>query len=427
MKWPDWLGRDLTLLFAQRGLRSFTQAYLIIILPIYLARLNLSATQIGLLFTAAAASGALITASIGLLADRYGRKLFLVLLSLLTAAGAVVFALSTNYLVLLVAAAASTIGRGGGAGSGGAWGPFYPAEQALLAAQASDQKRTTIFSAVSFIGVITGALGSLAALLPASLQQAGLSLPEADRLLFGLAAALGVVMAVVVLPVQDRTRRTAQPSAGKPFWSLSRRTTGLILRFGATNFTNGLAIGFLGPLLVYWFNQRFGVGGSELGPLFFVINLVTAFSYLTAPRLTRALGAVNTIVLTRGASVVLLALMAVMPAFLLAALFYLLRMVVATLSVPVRQSYLMGIVDPSERASAAGLSNLPAQVASSGTPALAGYLMQTIALDLPLELAAFFQAINTFLYYVFFRNIRPPEEMAAAHLQGPPEGPDAAG
>ena len=78
----------------------------------------------------------------------------------------------------------------------------------------------------------------------------------------------------------------------------------------------------------------------------------------------------------------------------------------------------MGIVDPRERANAAGLSSLPAQVASSATPALAGYTMQTISLDLPLELAAFLQAINTVLYYLFFHRIRPPEEMAPANWEG---------
>ena len=88
----------------------------------------------------------------------------------------------------------------------------------------------------------------------------------------------------------------------------------------------------------------------------------------------------------------------------------------------------MGIVDPRERASAAGLSSLPSQVASSTTPALAGYTMQTISLDLPLELAAFLQAINTALYYLFFRKIRPPEEMPPAKWEeAGPDNPDLSG
>jgi len=87
-----------------------------------------------------------------------------------------------------------------------------------------------------------------------------------------------------------------------------------------------------------------------------------------------------------------------------------LRMIAATLSVPVAQAYLMGTIDPSERASAAGISTVPWQVGSSVGPYLAGYLMQYAAFDLPLELSAVASALSAGLYYVFFRNIRPPEE-----------------
>lgn len=428
VKWPAWLGRDLTLLFVQRGLRSLTQAYLIIIVPIYLARLGFSAIEIGFLFTASAVSSALLTAAVGLLSDRYGRKLFLVLITLLTAIGALIFALSTSFLLLAVAAAATTLGRGGGAGSGGAWGPFYPAEQALLAEQASERDRTTIFSAVSFVGVLAGAFGSLFALLPAALQSwLGLSVLEGDRVLFAITVCLGIAMAIMVLPVHERLAPSPEPLGPKRLWTISPRTLDLVLRFAVTNFTNGLSIGFLGPLLVYWFHRRYGVGGAELGSLFFFVNLATAPSYLLAPRLTRMLGAVNTVVTTRATSVVLLALLALMPTYLLAAGFYLARMVAVTLSTPVRQSYLMGIVDPRERASAAGLSSLPAQVASSVTPAFAGYTMQTISLGLPLELAAFLQAINTTLYYLFFRKIHPPEEMQSRWEEAGPDTPDLSG
>lgn len=423
LRWPNWLRRDLVLLFVQRALRSLTQAYLIVIVPIYFARLGFSAVAIGVLFTASAISSALLTAAVGLLADRYGRKLFLILLSLLTALGGLVFALSSNFLILLLAAAVSTVGRGGGAGSGGAWGPFFPAEQALLAEQAGEQNHTAVFSVVSFVGVLAGAIGSLIALVPtALLNWLGLSLVAGDRLLFALTAGLGIVMAIVVLPVRE-SALTEPPSAGpKGRWvPLSPQTVNLVLRFAATNFTTGLAVGFLGPLLVYWFHARYGVDAAAIGTLFFVINLATAPSYLTAPRLARMLGAVNTVVITRALSVVLLALQVLMPTYLLAAALYLARMIVNTLSNPVRQSYVMGIVEPRERASAAGLSSLPSQVAGSASPALAGYLMQTVSLNLPIVLAAFFQLINTLLYYLFFRHIHPSEEKEAGGW--PDDGP----
>jgi MFS family permease len=447
---PVWLSRDLVLLFGGRGLRSLTQAYLAIIVPLYLARLGFSAEQLGIVFTAAAVASALLAAAVGFLSDRFGRKTLLIVIALLTVGGGLIFALSGNFVLLVLAAALGTIGRGGGAGSGGAWGPYYPAEQALIAEHASDQQRTTIFGVLSFVGVITGALGSLLALVPALLQRNGFSLIAGYRVLFMLTALLGIAMALIVVPVREHRQGSTIHNSELPLavpgrsiagrnsiqhrtdlappvtlphdppsvrgaprrgiLGISRRSWSLIWRFMVTNTTNGLAIGILGPFVVYWFYRRYGVDASALGGLFFAINLAAALPYLLAGRLARRLGAVNAVVVTRAISVILLIIMVAMPTFILAAAVYLLRMIANTLSNPVRQSYLMGVIAPAERASAAGLANLPSQAAASVSPYITGYLMQQVALDLPLELAAAFQGLNTILYYCVFHNIHPPEE-----------------
>jgi hypothetical protein len=51
-------------------------------------------------------------------------------------------------------------------------------------------------------------------------------------------------------------------------------------------------------------------------------------------------------------------------------------------------------------------------VGSSISPYLAGHLMQQVALELPLALAALLQALNAALYYLFFHAVRPPEEIS---------------
>jgi len=38
-------------------------------------------------------------------------------------------------------------------------------------------------------------------------------------------------------------------------------------------------------------------------------------------------------------------------------------------------------------------------------------MMEHIAVSLPLEFAAAMQALNAALYWAFFRNVHPPEEM----------------
>jgi MFS family permease len=403
-----WRG-DLRYLLAGRGLRSLTQGYLAVVVPLFLTELGFSTVQVGALLATAAGASALLTAAVGFVADRHGRKAVLVGLALATTAGGVVFALSRSYVLLLVAAAFGTIGRGGGAASGGAFGPYYPAEQALIAELSPDRERTTVFSALSLVGVLAAALGAPLAGLPRLVAAAGWGTRHAGyAAVFWLTALLGLLMALVVLPVHEasaaRAGRAAPPR-------LSPRTRRLLWRLALTNGTNGLAVGFLGPILVLWFHLRYGVGPAAVGALFFVVNLAAALPYLGAPWVVRRLGgAVRTVVRLRLAAAALLAVVPLLPTFALAGAVYLVRMLVNAVTVPVRQSYVMGIVPPSERSRVAGLSNLPSRVLAMPGPAVAGALFQEFWLGLPLELAAVLQLLHAALYWGFFRDVPPPEE-----------------
>jgi MFS family permease len=430
----DWLNRDLLWLFVLRVLRSFAQGFLGIITPLYIAILGYDAIHLGILFAVAAVVSAMISGAIGILADRFGRKTFLVLISLLMGVGGVMFALTRSFVLIVVAAALGSIGRGGALG-GAAWGPFYPAAQALIAEQTTDARRTTVFGALAFAGVTSAALGSLLAAAPHLLQHLfAVPVLEGYRALFLLTGPFGVAMALAVIPVRELHSASGRPArvandptsggAGAPesdrrlAFGISARSWSLIWRFMVTNATNGAAIGMLGPFVVYWFYRRFDVTSSELAQLFFVLNLVSAIPYLMAGRIALMFGSVRSVVVTRAISTVLLFVVVLMPTFVLAAAVYTLRMVFNVLSIPVRQSYLMGVIEPAERASAAGLASVPSQVTSAVGPYLAGYFMQNFTLGLPLEFAAAMQALNTLLYWLFFRNIYPPEELSSPGAGG---------
>jgi MFS family permease len=425
---PDWLNRSLEWLFLVRALRSASQGYLAVIVPLYIAKLGYDAIHLGVLFTAASVASVILTALTGVLSDRFGRKTFLILISLLTVGGGIAFALSTNFTVLVLAAAIGTIGRGGGAGSGGNWGPFYPAEQALIAEHSSDRLRTSVFGTLSFVGVIAGALGSLFAWLPRLLSAtAGISELAGYRVLFAFTAVFGLAMAAAVLPAHEThkfvPKNTPAAAAGvtRGTWlGLSPASWQMVWRFMVANLIQGFGIGLLGPIIVYWFYRVYGAGTGALANLFFLINLAAALPYLMAGWLAFRIGSVRAVAITRLLGAGFLIAMVAMPTFFLAALLFTLRMVTVTLAVPVAQSYLMGVIDPAERASAAGISTVPWQIGSSGGPFLAGYLMQYAAFDLPLELSAVLGAVSAVVYYLFFREFRPPEE------RDEPRGADAA-
>jgi MFS family permease len=346
-----------------------------------------------------------------------------IFISLLFAVGGVGFAFARSFVWIVTFAAIGSIGRGG-ALAGGAWGPFYPAVQALVADESSDYNRTTVFGVFSFVGVMAGAIGSLLAGLPTlTSRPMGLSELETYRGLFILSGLLGALMALAIVPVRERRPvLVSDPSeADRPDRSvavtrrfgLSRDSWHLVIRFMITNSTNGLAIGMLGPMVVYWFYRRFGASPAELAEVFFIINFASAIPYLAAGRIALMLGSVRAIGIPRAISTVLLLGVVAMPTYGLAATLYGVRALFNLLSIPVRQSYLMGVIDRAERSSASGFANFPSQVTSSIGPYLAGYFMEHLALALPLEFAAAMQGLNTLLYWIFFRNVYPPEELDA--------------
>ena len=417
-------------------MRSFATAFLTVVFPLYLAQQHDSSAQVGVILTAGSLVGAALVAVVGVVSDRIGRRPVLVGVALLGALGALALAASSDFVVVVVASGLGGIGRGGGAGSGGAFGPFFPAEQPLLAASVPAEQRTRSFGRLGFIGVVAAAAGSLVAAVPTAMHDAGMSWIGAYKVVFLIGAGASLLVAAVSVPLRERRARQsrrasgAPATAGAPSNPAGLTTRQLIGRFGLTNALNGFGFGFLGPLLTYWFHVRFGAGPAEVGVLYTVVNLVSALPYLGAHRLTRRLGAVRTVVVTRGASVLMLLVMAFMPDFLLAALLLNLRTICNSLGLPARQSYAMGAVDDRRRGTVAALGTLPSVVTSSVSPAVGGVLMG-VFVDVPVIGAVVFMAANVVTYYLAFRHAPLPGEPArgarrrpAPTADGPVPAPD---
>lgn len=393
---PGWLNRNLFWLLTARFLRSISQAFLIIVVPIYLSKLGFSAVQVGLIFTITTIAGILFVLWVGFVSDRFGRKPVLIILAALGAVSATGFLFTTNYWLLALLCAIGTIGRGGGAGSGGAFGPFYPAEQALITEHALPAYRNNVFGSLSFVGTLGSAIGSLLAILPHHLPNLWhLGWRGGYLLLMAVAVILNILLTLVILPVRENKKRPRRSAALQLSWKL-------LGKFSLTNAVNGLGIGFLGPFLTFWFFKRYGAGTAAIGALFTAVNLVTALPYLLSAPLARLLGLVRTVVLTRLAAVALMLLMCFMPNFTLAGIFFTLRMMANALGNPLRQSFVMGASREEERSSMAALSNLPQQLTSSLGPTIGGYLIDYSLTTVPIILASFFQLANAALYWHFF-------------------------
>jgi len=395
---------------------SATRALAGIVVPIYLAVLGFGGLTLGVLFTATALVSALLTSSIGLLSDRVGRKPFLVITPMLAGVAGLVFAFSHTAGVLFVFAALGSFGRGAGAG-GGIIGPYQPAEQALLADAVPARHRNSLFGRIGFASSLGALIGGTPLVTLAILIARGQSM-TAYRVEFLFTAFLALCAGLLALPIHEAYRRVP-PSKSSPSLEekvkptrprLSSLSWSILIRLWITNSVNGLAVGFFGPFITYWFYRRYGAGPAEIGALYTIINLAAMVVNLSSAQIAARLGLVRAIVISRSLQAILIIPMVIMPFFWLAGFVYLLRMMVQRLGLPLRQSYVMGVVPQEERGRIGALSNLPAQATSSLSPTFAGFLFDHVALALPFDIGAILQGINTLLFFLFFRNMAPPEE-----------------
>lgn len=423
--YPAWLSRDMRLLLLARVCMSIARALAGIIVPIYLILLGFNALTMGLLFLVVALMSAILSSLSGLLSDRIGRKPFLVILPGCTALAAIVFVFSPVVALLFFFAALGSFGRGAGAGVG-TIGPYQPAEQALLSETVPAQYRTQLFGLValaSSLGALIGT-GPLTA-LPQVLMHFGLLSTRGlalYRLTFWFIAVGALIAGLLALPVTDpfnARRRIVQPAVAtrapgkaRRQWrrAFSHASWPILLRLWITNSINGLAVGFFGPFVTYWFYQRYGAGPATIGLLFSMINLAAMFANLAAAPFAQRLGLVRAILVGRSLQALLIIPMILAPTFWLAGTIYLIRMLAQRVALPLRQSYVMGVIPAEERGAVGALSNLPMQGTSAASPVLAGYLFDHVSLSLPFEIGAVLQGINAVLFYLFFRRLLPPEE-----------------
>ena len=138
-----------------RGLRSLAYGLLAVILGVVLAGEGFSPVAIGVLITVSLVGDMLGTYLIGLVADSWGRRRTLALLSLLMAATGVIFGLVTSYPVLLLAAFLGTLGT-----SVSETAPFLPIDQAMIAQVTVPDRRTALFARYNLVASGSSAVGA---------------------------------------------------------------------------------------------------------------------------------------------------------------------------------------------------------------------------------------------------------------------------
>lgn len=393
------------LLFASKAIRMFAYGFLSIVLVLYLVSIGLDDLEIGALLALTLIGDTAISLYLTTHADRFGRRRTLIIGAALMLLAGVMFVLTDNFVLLLIAAIIGVISP-----SGNEVGPFLSIEQSALAQLVPGEKRTNLFAWYNLLGSFSTATGALVGgFAVQSMLDVGLSAQASYQYVIVAYAVLGIVLGLVFMMLTAKVETAVRERKGRFGLHHSKRTVAkLSALFSMDAFGGGFIVQ---SVMAYWFFLRFDADPAMLGSIFFVANLLSGFSGLVAAPLAKRIGLVRTMVYTHLPSNVLLIMVPLMPNFELALAVLLLRFSISQMDVPTRQAYVVSVVHPDERSAASGITGVARTMGQSVALLLTGFLLGTAsALSWAFIIAGSIKVVYDILIYFNFKAVRPLED-----------------
>jgi MFS family permease len=368
--------------------------------PIYLSAgfIGFDTIVIGLMFTVSQVIGAAFAIPMGILADRWGRKKFVVAARLLQISAFFAFIFLTDFVPLLAGMILLQVGMA----------VSTPPFNALLADKTPIERRNSAFSR-NYVALSMGAtVGSALCLLPPYLRDSyGFGSVASYRPLFIIMALIASASLAVIVFVREAGRpRNTLVKDEKRAKAVTFTSGGRIAKYTLTLVMIQVGAGMVVQLFSLWLRIAFGVAEDQLAPLYVVINLTMGLGYFLANGLAAWAGTVRSIVLTQFLATILLFALPNIPDFRIVGIVYIIRTAVMNMSNPILTSFICSIVPVDERATALSISNSTGSIARAVGPALGGGLM-VASLSLPFYICGTLYASSTLLFYLFFKSTKP--------------------
>lgn len=398
---------DTHVLLLARAFRMFAYGSSTLILALYFSSLGQSDFQIGLFMTLTLVGDVVISLLLTFVADTLGRRRILLLGALLMAFSGAVFATTSSYWILLLAAIIGVISP-----SGNEIGPFRAVEESTLAHLTPHTDRSDVFAWYVVVGSLGTSVGALSAgWMVEKLKTSGWELNAAYRAVFWMYTFIGLLKAALTLLLSERCESQPAPlpqvsesrddeeseaflgqqnsgsssAAGpqpppkpKNQWGLaqiSRESRNTLMKlcclFGVDSLASGMASI---SLTSYFISTKFGVAQSTLGTIVSVASLMASIGNIFASSISKRIGFVRTMVFTHLPSAVFLMFLPLPHSLALTIVFLVLRASLATMDEAPRSAFLSAIVLPTERTAVMGVVNTLKTMAQSGGPLLTGLL-----------------------------------------------------
>jgi MFS family permease len=394
-----------------RAIRGFADGFVSVLLAQYLTGLGFSPVEVGAIVTGTLLGSAVLTLTFGLTSHRFTLRALLITATWVMVATGAGFATVTAFWPLLLIAVVGTLNP-----SAGDVSVFLPTEQALVSTHVDAARRPWTFAVYNLGAIFAGAVGALASGIPERLAHAqGWDVTDTQQAGFVLYALAGVAVFLVYrgLTHDHDTLPTVSSGERRRVLQRSRR---IVLELTGLFSLDAAGGGFVvTSLLVLWLHLRYDLSAGTTAAVFFATGVLSGCSQLLAPRLARRLGLVRTMSFTHMPANALLILAAFAPSGELAIGLLLARAFLSSMDVPARQSFVMAVVPPEERAAAASVTNVPRSLAAAATPLLAGALLARTTFGWPLVIAGVVKITYDVLLLVLYRDVA--EEVGATRAQ----------
>src|SRR5262245_52940565 len=310
--------RDRRIVFAAGFARAVANGLIGVVAGIYLAELGFEPATWGAILGFGVAGTAVGAAGVMFWGDRIGRRNWLIMLGVISAAGGAAFAFSTDAIVL---GAAAFLGMLNSLGKDRA--AALALEQAILPSTGDDAGRTRAFAWYNVIQDVGHGLGAALAVLPTFLRDAGgFDHLHSLRTAVIVYALLYAATAILYLSL---SRKAEAPAAGLEV-RVTPESRAILTKMSFLFALDSFAGGFQGSaLFAFFFHQQFGASEAAIGMLFVGARVMNAASHLGAAWLAARIGLVNTMVFTHTPSSILTFTIPFTGSFELAAVLFLLR------------------------------------------------------------------------------------------------------
>ncbi|MBI2371937.1 MAG: MFS transporter [Deltaproteobacteria bacterium] len=344
----------------------------------------------------------------GILSDLFGRRrVFLVSYAgnILATAGLM---LITGPTALLVLAAVQGAFEGGHA----IVGPPFMVEQSR------PDERVHLFSIDGFMKVGAASLGNLSAgLLPVAFGGLlGLGAEHAWAFRASLLCAIPVML-LSVIPIYLIDEQWQRIDIKR--WWKNLESYGNIGMLALTEAGTGLALGMTAPFFNVFFAQQLRASTAEIGLIFALGSILTAFATLMAPLFVRRLGRVRTVAFLKFLGVPFLVLIGLSQGVVAAGIFYVLAIILIggafpnkALSDPIYSLFSMEVVKERERGTTNGIMHAFSEFPMGVGAWIAGPFMAAGNWAMPYYLAGAIYALAFLAFYGYFLRVETVRAVA---------------